>query len=230
MTHRTRSELERDNAKVQRTWAKRAASYDKCIGFFERNVFGTEHRVWACQRTSGKTLEIAVGTGLNLPHYPSDVSLTGMDLSPEMLEIARERALSLGLDVELVQGDAHQLDFGDNEFDTVLATYSLCNIPDPQRAVAEMKRTLRRDGKLILVDHIRSTVKPILWAQKAIELVTSRLEGEHMTRRPLRYVEAQGFEILEQQRMRAGIVERLLARPTTGSSRSGAKCQPSVSV
>lgn len=213
MNHRTRSELERDNAKVQRSWAKRATSYDKSIGFFERKVFGTEHRQWACQRAAGKTLEIAVGTGLNLSHYPSGVSVTGLDLSPEMIEIARERANSVEIEVELIQGDAHQLEFPDDAFDTVVATYSLCNIPDPERAVAEMKRVLRPDGKLILVDHIRSTVRPVFWVQKAIEFVTSRLEGEHMTRRPLRYVEAQGFEVLERQRMRAGIVERLVARP-----------------
>lgn len=212
MSDSTRTEIERGNARIRRTWAKRATSYDKSIGFFERKVFGTEHRAWACEQASGKTLEIAVGTGLNLPHYPSGLSLTAMDLSPEMLEIARTRAESLGLEVELTQGDAHYLDFPDDEFETILATYSLCNIPDPHRAVAEMKRVLRPGGKLILVDHIRSTVKPVLWLQKAIEFVTSRLEGEHMTRRPLRYVEAHGFEIIERQRTRAGILERLVAR------------------
>lgn len=197
---------------MRRSWAKRASTYDKSIGFFERKLLGEEHRAWACTKATGKTLEIAVGTGLNLSHYPSGLTLTGLDLSPEMLEIARDRAASLGLDVELEQGDAHQLRFDDDAFDTVVATYSLCNIPDPHRAVAEMKRVMRPGAKLILVDHVGSTVSPILWLQKSIEFFTARLEGEHMTRRPLRYVEAHGFEILERQRMRAGIVEQLVAR------------------
>lgn len=205
-------DLGRLNAKVKKSWAKRASNYDKSIGFFERKVFGEEHRGWACSKVAGKTLEIAVGTGLNLPHYPSSLTLTGLDLSPEMLEIARDRAASLGLDVNLEQGDAHELRFPDDKFDTVIATYSLCNIPDPHRAVAEMKRVLRPGGRLVLVDHVRSTVRPILWFQKVIEFFSARLEGEHMTRRPLRYVEAHGFEIVERERMRAGIVERLVAR------------------
>lgn len=93
-------ELERRNDKVRRSWAKRAPQYDKSIGFFERRVFGSEHREWVCSRATGKTLEVAVGTGLNLTHYPDDVRLTGIDLSPEMLAIALARASSLDREAE----------------------------------------------------------------------------------------------------------------------------------
>lgn len=205
-------DLERLNARVERAWAKRAQSYDKSIGFFERRLFGNEHRAWACAKAAGTTLEVAVGTGLNLPHYPAGSKVTALDLSPDMLDIARSRARDLGLDVDLQQGDAHRLPFQDGSFDTVMCTYSLCNIPDPERAVGEMKRVLRPGGKLILVDHIRSAVRPILWFQKVIELFTRTFEGEHMTRRPLEHVNTHGFEIEERQRMRAGVVERVVAR------------------
>ncbi|HVF53537.1 MAG TPA: methyltransferase domain-containing protein [Actinomycetota bacterium] len=208
---KTRDELEKANQKVSRSWAKWAPVYDKSIGFLERHVFGPEHRAWACSKATGKTLEVAIGTGLNLGHYPRDVILTGIDLTPEMLAIARERASTLGVDAELKEGDAHALQFPDESFDTVIGTYTLCNIPDPRRAVAEMKRVLRPLGKLILVDHIRSTVKPIYWFQKGLEAITSRLEGEHMTRRSIEHVKAEGFEIIERERLRAGIIERLVA-------------------
>jgi ubiquinone/menaquinone biosynthesis C-methylase UbiE len=113
----------------------------------------------------------------------------------------------------LAEGDAHDLSYPDNSFDTVVCTYSLCNIPDPRRAVAEMKRVLRPRGKLILVDHVRSPVKPVFWLQKVIELFSAQLEGEHQTRRPLEYVKAEGFEILERDRLgAASVVERLVAR------------------
>jgi ubiquinone/menaquinone biosynthesis C-methylase UbiE len=158
-----------------------------------------------------------VGTALNLAHYPDDVTLTGIDLSPEMLDIARERSASLSRDIAMHEGDAHELPFEDATFDTVVCTYSLCNIPDPLRAVAEMKRVLRPRGKLILIDHIRSAVRPIFWFQKAVEFFTRRLEGEHMTRRPLEQVKAEGFEIIERDRVGpGGIVERLVAiRPAS---------------
>ncbi len=75
-----------------------------------------------------------------------------------------------------------------------------------------MKRVLRPRGKLILVDHIRSAVKSIFWFQQFVEFFTRRLEGEHMTRRPLEQVKAEGFEIIERDRVGpGGIVERLVA-------------------
>jgi ubiquinone/menaquinone biosynthesis C-methylase UbiE len=205
-------ELSRRNERVRRSWAKQAPRYDKQIGFFERRVFGRGHRAWACSRASGDVLEVAIGTALNLPHYAQDIRLTGLDLSSEMLDIARDRARDLGREVVLREGDAHELPFADSSFDTVVCTYSLCNIPDPQRAVSEMKRVLRPRAKLILVDHIRSAAKPVYWLQKAFEFFTVRLEGEHMTRRPAGYVEAAHFDILERERLGpTGVVERLVA-------------------
>ncbi len=206
-------ELARGNAKVRRSWAKQASFYDKSIGFFERRIIGMSHRPWACSRATGHVLEVAVGTGLNLPHYPDGVSLTGLDLTPEMLEIARRRAREIGREVTLKEGDAHALPFADASFDTVVCTYSLCGIPDPNRALSEMKRVLRPGGKVILVDHIASTSRVVLGIQKFIDLFSIPLGGEHMTRRPLKNAAAVGFEIIERERLAlAGIVERGVAR------------------
>jgi ubiquinone/menaquinone biosynthesis C-methylase UbiE len=198
--------------KVRRSWAKQAPRYDKQIGFFERRVFGRSHRPWACSRASGDVLEVAIGTALNLPHYSQEVRLVGLDLSAEMLDRAKDRARELGREVELREGDAHDLPFPDSSFDAVVCTYSLCNIPDPELAVSEMRRVIRPAGKLILVDHIRSASRPVYWLQKAFEFITARLEGEHMTRRPAEYVEAAGFDIVERERLGpTGVVERLVA-------------------
>jgi ubiquinone/menaquinone biosynthesis C-methylase UbiE len=205
-------DLEALNEQRRRSWAKQAPKYDKSIGFFERRVFGPGHRSWACGKAEGETLEVAVGTGLNLPLYGSSVSLTGIDLSPEMLAIARRRAAELDPDFRLEEGDAHALAFPENTFDTVISTYSLCNIPDPHVAVGEMKRVLRPGGKLILVDHIRSGFKPVFWAQKLIEVFTIRVDGDHMTRRPLEQVREHGFTVLERERLGpTGIIEGILA-------------------
>jgi len=205
------TDLDSANQVRREAWAKEAASYDKRVGFFERRIFGREHRPWACSRASGKTLEVAVGTGLNLPLYPAEVELVGLDLSPEMLAIARKRAAELNRSIDLREGDAHALPFEDGTFDTAVCTYSLCNIPDARLAVREMKRVLRAGGRLILVDHIRSSNKPLFWFQKAVELLSSR-QGERFTRRPLEHVEAEGFHVLERDRLgRGGIVERLVA-------------------
>ncbi len=95
----------------------------------------------------------------NFPFYPQGVRLSGIDLSPAMLEIARKRAEELGVDADLGEGDAQQLPFADASFDTVVCTLSLCTIPDDRRAIAEMKRVLRPGGRLLLLDHVRASSK-----------------------------------------------------------------------
>jgi SAM-dependent methyltransferase len=93
-----------------------------------------------------------------------------------------------------------------------VCTLSLCNIPDDRRAVAEMKRVLRPGGRLLLLDHIRAAPRLGRAVQKALEVVTVPLEGEHLLRRPLEHVQAEGFRIEEQERYKGGIVERVSAR------------------
>ncbi|MGH2820786.1 MAG: class I SAM-dependent methyltransferase [Actinomycetota bacterium] len=207
----TSQERAHENERRRRLWDKEAPGYERRMGFFERRVFGSDHRQWVCSQAVGETLEVAVGTGLNLPLYPDDVRLTGLDLSPAMLDVARGRAEMLGRHVDLREGDAQDLPFPDSTFDAAVCTYSLCNIPDEALAIAEMKRVLRPGGILLLVDHIRSSVAPLFWVQRAIEFLSGRLEGEYMTRRPLEQVRTEGLRVLRSERMRAGIVERVAA-------------------
>jgi ubiquinone/menaquinone biosynthesis C-methylase UbiE len=201
----------RVNEARRRSYAKDAPSYDSEMDFVERVLFGQEHRSWACSQAMGDTLEVAIGTGLNLPHYPADVRLTALDLSSEMLAIARSRATELGLAVSFKEGDAQELPFADGSFDSVVCTYAMCSVPDEARTISEMKRVLKPGGRLILVDHIRSTFKPIFWVQRLVELVSSRRDGEYQTRRPMLQVKNAGFDIVARNRLRAGIVERLVA-------------------
>lgn len=202
---------EDETAKVLRVWERTAPGYDRQIAFFEKIQFGGG-RQWLGARAHGRVLEVAIGTGLNLPHYPAEVTITGIELSPAMLAIARKRAADLGRDVDLHQGDAQQLPFGDAAFDTVACALSLCTIPDPQAAIGEMKRVLVPGGRLLLLDHIGSSWPPIHAAQWLLERFTIRAAGEHFTRRQLPLVQAVGFEIVEVERLKAGTVERIFAR------------------
>jgi len=195
----------------RRVWDQRAPKYDRMMALTEKLLFG-DGRAWVCSQASGEVLEIAVGTGRNLPFYPEGIRLTGIELSQEMLAIARRHAAALGREVELLQGDAQALAFPDAAFDTVICTLSLCSIPDDRKAVAEMKRVLRPGGRLLLLDHVPSTAR--LWrdVQWLLEQVTLRTEGEHQLRRPLEHVRTAGFEIERAERLKAGIVERISAR------------------
>ena len=197
-------------ARQKRVWDKTAPGYDKQISFFEKIWFGGG-REWLGQRAQGRVLEVAVGTGRDLPHYPADVIVTGIELSPAMLALARQRAAGLGRDVDLREGDAEHLPCGDASFDTVACALSLCTIPDPATAIGEMKRVLVPGGRLLLLDHIASTWPPIHAAQWLLERFTIRAAGEHFTRRQLPLVRAAGFRVVETERLKAGSVERIHA-------------------
>jgi ubiquinone/menaquinone biosynthesis C-methylase UbiE len=195
----------------RRHYAREAQKYDLEMDFWERRLLGSGHRSWACSRAVGDTLEVAIGTGLNLPYYSPDVRLIGIDLTHEMLAKAEIRARSIGREIDLREADAHDLPFTEASFDTVVCTYAMCSVRDEVRVIAEMKRVLRPGGRLILVDHIRSSVKPLYWLQRVWEFIPSRTKDEWWTRRPLIHVIAAGFEMEARDRMRAGVLERLVA-------------------
>ena len=196
--------------KQRRVWDKTAPAYDRQIALFEKIWFpGT--REWVGGRATGRVLEVAVGTGLNLAHYPADVRLTALELSPEMLARARDEAARLGRDVDLREGDAEDLPFDDGSFDTVVCALALCSIPDPARAIGEMRRVIVPGGQLLLVDHVASTFPPLHALQWIFEQGSRRAMGEYFTRRQRPLVEAAGFRVEEAERMKLGTVERIRA-------------------
>ncbi len=113
--------------RVRRHYDRNAASYDRIIAWAEQMLFGGG-REWVCSRARGEVLEVAVGTGRNLPFYPEGVRLTGIELSPKMLDLARLRTAELGCEIDLRVGDAQNLPFLDASFDTVVATLALCTL------------------------------------------------------------------------------------------------------
>lgn len=194
----------------QRAWRRHAASYDRKVERAEQTMLDGS-REWVGARAQGRVLEVAVGTGRDLPYFPAGSRIVGIDLSPEMLAIARERATASGVDADLREGDAEALPFGDAEFDTVVCALALCSIPRPGVAVGEMARVVRPGGSIVLVDHTRSDRALVFAGQWVLERFTIPLQGEHLTRRHRAEVEAAGLEVVEHERLRNGAVERIRA-------------------
>jgi ubiquinone/menaquinone biosynthesis C-methylase UbiE len=197
--------------RVLRLYEKEAHKYDRQMRFFEWLLFGGG-REWVCSQAEGEVLEIAVGTGRNLPYYPDGVRLTGVELSPAMLEVAHARARELGREIDLRVGDAQALEFPDERFDSVVCTLSLCTIPDDRAAVAEVRRVLRPGGHFLLLEHVRSPLLPIRTAERLLEPLMLRFEADHLLREPLEHLGAEGFAIERLERAKLGIVERVAAR------------------
>ena len=141
----------------------------------------------------GRVLEIGVGTGLNLPHYPRGTDVTGIDLSPKMLAIARERAAGLHLNSELREMDAEALDFPDQSFDSIVYSLCLCTIPDPVRALKEGLRVARPGARMIFFEHVRSNLLPVAVLQELINPLTVRFMADHWNRRTVDTIRAAGI-------------------------------------
>ncbi|MDO3646326.1 class I SAM-dependent methyltransferase [Nocardia mangyaensis] len=201
-------------AEIAAIYDKNAAAYDQQIGWFERVVLGDARR-WVTALATGKVVEFAVGTGLNLPHYGAEVrQVIGIDLSSRMLGIAGERVRSLGLaHVQLRQGDVQDIDLPDATVDTVVSTFSFCTVPDPGRAAEEAFRLLAPGGRFVLAEHGPATSAPWRTLLRLAQPLALRFSADHLLRDPIPYLTAAGFVIEQSHRGgRGGITFRVLAR------------------
>jgi len=124
-------------------------------------------------RPGDRVLEVGVGTGINAALYPSDCSVTGVDLSSPMLEKARERVARKGVrNVRLLQMDAANLKFGDDTFDIVYAPYVISVVPDPVAVTREMCRVCRPGGRIVILNHFRSRNALMAWIERMISPFT----------------------------------------------------------
>jgi ubiquinone/menaquinone biosynthesis C-methylase UbiE len=199
-----------ETERVRRIYDRVAGRYDGAERW-ERRVFGANARELV-REARGDVLELAVGTGRNLPLYPPEARVTGIELSAAMLARARARAAAGEIDAELRQGDAQELPFADASFDTVVCTFSLCTIPDDRRALAEARRVLRPDGTLLLVEHVRSPNRLVRALERLADPVLRRVAGDHLLRDPLDHLADAGFTVERVERSRAGLLERVRAR------------------
>jgi ubiquinone/menaquinone biosynthesis C-methylase UbiE len=203
--------VERD--RIRAIYDRNAESYDRKVGPGERLMLGDlRHRFGAELR--GRTLEVAIGSGLNLPHYTGAVThAVGIDLSAGMLERARGRAEELRRPIDLLQMDAQRLAFRDLSFDTVAISLSLCTVADPAVALREMVRVCRPEGRIVLLEHVLSSVWPVAVLERLLSPLQERHIGCHLGRRTIDLARDLGFRIDSEQRRLAGIFRLAVVRP-----------------
>lgn len=143
--------ISQDN--VIRTYRLYAPLYDRLFGtVLEPGRRALTEKVNHMMPSS--VLEVGVGTGLTLEHYPASTSIVGIDISHEMLKIAEQRADQLaGRSINLKAMDAEKLDFPDNYFDCITVPYVLSVTPNPDKLVSEIRRVCRKNGTILILNH-----------------------------------------------------------------------------
>ncbi len=172
-----------------------AAIYDGVMRPVEK-LFMHELRRRLVGTARGRVLELGIGTGANLPYYPAETELTGIDPNEGFLERARQRAHALGRPVTLLAAHAEALPFADRSFDTVVATLVFCTVTDPLQALSEVHRVLKPHGQFKLIEHVRM---PNPLGARVQDLVTPLWKhiasGCHLNRDTLSLVQANGFQV-----------------------------------
>jgi phosphatidylethanolamine/phosphatidyl-N-methylethanolamine N-methyltransferase len=163
-------ELSVDVSTVRRAYKLWAPIYDQTFGFIARA--GRMQAVKQINESNGgRVLEVGVGTGLSLPHYRSDLEVTGIDLSPEMLEKAEERVQNKNLAHvdDLLLMDAADLEFPDNHFNVVAAMFVITVVPDPEAVMNELQRVCAPGGEVLLINHFSQEHGVRGWIEKQME-------------------------------------------------------------
>ncbi len=196
-----------ETARIRDLYDRRGHRLTPADGGF---LFGDSRR-WLASHARGDTLEVGIGPGRSIRHYPLDVRLTAIDLSPEMVGAARQEARRVGREVDVRVGDAMRLEWPDASFDTVVFCLVLCTVPDDRAAIAEAARVLRLGGRLLAVEHVRSPNPAVRLLERLWEPIALRQVADHLLRDPVDHLAAVGFRVELLERRALGVMERLVA-------------------
>ena len=160
----------------------------------------------------GKVLEVGVGTGRNFPFYPPGIEITAIDYSPRMLEKARGKVHQARTPITLLEMDAQNMAFADHSFDTVVTACVFCSVPDAIKGLKEIRRVLKPDGRLVMLEHVRSENAALGKVMDWLNPVFLNIFGTNINRRTVENVQTVGFTIEKVEKF-SHIMRLIVARP-----------------
>ncbi|GAB2480551.1 class I SAM-dependent methyltransferase [Alkalibacterium psychrotolerans] len=191
--------------------------YDRVSGLYDimDRMMKDKWREDLLKDVKGKVLEVGIGTGKNLSFYPEGIELTGVDFSPKMLKKAQEKIdeSALSYPVILKEMDIQQLDFSDNTFDYVVSTCVFCSVPDPVKGLKELKRVCKPDGRIIMLEHMRSDNKIAGKVMDLLNPIPVTIWGANINRDTLKNIAEAGLTFEKKEDLAGSIVRKMKVSP-----------------
>lgn len=187
--------------------------FARIYDLMEKPMEASKFSVWrreAIKELNGRILEVGIGTGKNIEYYPKGLDVTGIDFSSKMLEKARYKAKKLNREISLRQMDAQNMEFEDNIFDSVYTSCVFCSVPDPIKGLKEIRRVCKKNGKIVMLEHVRSEKKLIGALMDIFNPIVVGTYGANVNRRTVSNIEAAGFKNIKVTNLWLDIVKKII--------------------
>jgi ubiquinone/menaquinone biosynthesis C-methylase UbiE len=196
--------------RIRNRYDRLSPYYNLLESFLEKVAF-SKWRKRAFDYLEGENiLEVGVGTGKNLDFYPPEKRWTAIDFSPGMLNKAKIKLEKKRINVDLIEMDVQELQFEDQSFDTVLATFVFCSVPDPIKGLKEIKRVCKKGGKIILLEHVRPSGRLLGRLFDAFNPFIVKLMGVNINRETVANIKKAGLKIEKERSLFNNIVKMVV--------------------
>jgi ubiquinone/menaquinone biosynthesis C-methylase UbiE len=189
-----------------------ALRYDRVARFYDAVAFFVEwfaskHRKEILHQAKGAILEVGVGTGKSFKDYPPGNHITAIDISREMLRRAEQKLRSYNGKIELHLEDVQSLSFKDETFDTIFACWVFCSVDDPVKGLKEMHRVLKRNGKLLMIEHVKSKNKVLGYLMEKLNPLVAR--RDNINRDTVENLQKTGWTVKQEKNLAYDIVKAI---------------------
>lgn len=186
-----------------------ARFYDALNLFVEWFVSG--HRKEILRLARDNILEVGVGTGSSFRDYPPNKYVMAVDISREMLLRAGEKMKNYNGNIKLRREDVQNLSFKDETFDTVFASWVFCSVADPIKGLTELRRVLKKDGQLLMLEHVRSRSKTLGYFMDMLNQLIARYGVDNINRDTVENLRKAGFKVKRERNLAYDVVKAIVA-------------------
>jgi ubiquinone/menaquinone biosynthesis C-methylase UbiE len=200
-----KSEKDQAEARFDRV----AAFYDAFNFFME--LFASKHRREILQQARGDILEVGVGTGSSFRDYPLGKRIIAVDISREMLRRAEEKSKNYKGIIKLHREDVQTLSFKDETFDTVFTSWVFCSVTNPVKGLTELRRVLKKDGQLLMLEHVRSKGRVLGYLMDKLNPLVARIGVDNINRDTEENLRKAGFNVKQVRNLAYDVVKAIVA-------------------